>query len=138
MHSNSVTSYENMLWFKLFANLVFFHDDFFQIQLFRKIISGIPSECQTVWIQIRPDVLWGLIWVQTVCKGNQTTPVSKALNLHIHMHRFRMGWTLYQLFTFGQKTVTKVYLSTCSLIMLALKPLGLPLLTPLLRDYSCV
>ena len=24
--------------------------------------------CQTVWIQIRPDVL---IWVQTVCKGYQ-------------------------------------------------------------------
>ena len=28
-----------------------------------KIISGIPSECQTVWIQIRPGVLSGLIWV---------------------------------------------------------------------------
>ena len=32
---------------------------FFQNQLFRKIISGIPSECQTVWTQIRPDVLSG-------------------------------------------------------------------------------
>ena len=30
-----------------------------------KILLG----CQTVWIQIRPDVLSGLIWVQTVCKG---------------------------------------------------------------------
>ena len=29
---------------------------FFQINL-----SGIPSECQTVWTQIRPDVLSGLI-----------------------------------------------------------------------------
>ena len=38
-------------------------------QLFQKIISGKPSECQTVWIQIRPDILFGLIWVQTVCKG---------------------------------------------------------------------
>ena len=27
-----------------------------------------PSECKKVWIQIRPDVLSGLIWVQTVCK----------------------------------------------------------------------
>ena len=26
-----------------------------------KILSGIPSECQTVWIQIRPDILSGLI-----------------------------------------------------------------------------
>ena len=31
----------------------------------------MPSECQTIWIQIRPDILLGLIWVQTVCKGYQ-------------------------------------------------------------------
>ena len=29
---------------------------FFQNQIFRKILSGIPSECQTDWIQIRPDI----------------------------------------------------------------------------------
>ena len=28
--------------------------DFFQNQLFQKILSGIPSECQTDWVQIRP------------------------------------------------------------------------------------
>ena len=44
---------------------------FFQNKLFRKILSGIPSECQTVWIQIRPNILSGLIWVQTVCKDYQ-------------------------------------------------------------------
>ena len=44
----------------------FFHD-----QLFWKILSGIPSEHQAVWIQIRPDVLLGLIWFQTVCKSYQ-------------------------------------------------------------------
>ena len=32
----------------------------FQNQLFRKISSGIPSECQTVWIQISFNVLSGL------------------------------------------------------------------------------
>ena len=49
--------------------------DFFQNQLFRKIISGIPSECITDWIQIRPNVLSGLAWAQTVCKGyQQMTP----------------------------------------------------------------
>ena len=47
--------------------------DFFQNKLFRKILSGILLECQTVWIQIRPDVLLGLIWVQTVCKSYQQT-----------------------------------------------------------------
>ena len=43
----------------------------FLSKLFQKNLSGIPSDCQTVWIQIRPDVLSGLIWDQTVCKGNQ-------------------------------------------------------------------
>ena len=52
----------------------------FQNQSLRKIISGIPSVCQTVWIQIMPDVLSGLIYVQTVCKGDQqTTQVGKEL-----------------------------------------------------------
>ena len=54
--------------------------DFFQNQLFWKNLSEISSECQTVWIQIRPDILSGLIWVQTVCKSyQQTTLVGKYL-----------------------------------------------------------
>ena len=40
----------------------------------------MPTEYQTVWIQIRPDALSGLIWVQTVCKGyQQTTLTGKEL-----------------------------------------------------------
>ena len=31
------------------------------------------SEFQTVLIQIRPDVLSALVWIQTVCKGYQQT-----------------------------------------------------------------
>ena len=41
---------------------------------FNSLNSGffsLPSGCQTVWIQIRPDILSGLIWVQTVCKRYQ-------------------------------------------------------------------
>ena len=63
---------------KLFAPWVMFSyflssADFFQNQLFRKILSGIPSECQAVWIQI---------WFQTVRKSYQpTTPVGKGLIL---------------------------------------------------------
>ena len=50
---------------------------------FRKTLSGIPSECQTVWIQIRPDILSGLIWVQTVCKSyQQTILVGKEIDGH--------------------------------------------------------
>ena len=44
--------------------------DFFSKSTFCKIISGIPSECQAVGIQIRPDFLSGLVWVQTVCKSH--------------------------------------------------------------------
>ena len=34
--------------------------DCFQYELFQKILSGIPSECQSVWIQIKSDFLSGL------------------------------------------------------------------------------
>ena len=54
----------------------------FQNHLFQNIHSG-KSKCQTVWIQIRPDVLSCLIWVQTVFKGHQqTTLESKELIKH--------------------------------------------------------
>ena len=43
----------------------------FSKPIFSKIILGIPSECQTDWIQIRSDALSGLIRVQIVCKGYQ-------------------------------------------------------------------
>ena len=53
---------------------------FFQNQLFWKILSGISSECHTVCILIKSDVLSGLICVQTVCKSyQQTTLVGKEL-----------------------------------------------------------
>ena len=57
---------------------------FFQNQPFFKTLSGIPTECQTVWIHIRPNVLSGLIWVITVCNSyQQTTLVAKELILEI-------------------------------------------------------
>ena len=54
--------------------------DFFQNHIFGKILSGIPSECQTDWFQIRPDIFSGLIWVQSVSKGyEQMTQESNEL-----------------------------------------------------------
>ena len=42
----------------------------FKIEFFiKKNLSGMPSDCQIVCIQIRPDVMSGLIWVQTVSNG---------------------------------------------------------------------
>ena len=62
---------------------------FFKIN-FSKILSGIQSECQTVWIQIRSHVLSGLIWVQTVCKGyQQTTLEGKELTTLVDCLCFR-------------------------------------------------
>ena len=54
----------------LFFFVLFFSsaDIFFKITFFEKNPSGIPTECQTVSIQIRPEILSGLIWVQTFCK----------------------------------------------------------------------
>ena len=46
--------------------------DFFQ-NCFEIFFSGIPSGCQTVWIQIRPDYMSGLIWVPNVCQDYQQT-----------------------------------------------------------------
>ena len=39
----------------------------------RTIRPGKPPECKTDWIQIRPDVLSGLIRLQSVCKGYDHT-----------------------------------------------------------------
>ena len=75
------------LWY--ICNLAHFLSsaDFFRIEPFLKILSGIPSKCKTVWIQIRPDIMTGLIWVQTVCKKyHQMTLVGKDLTSVDH------GW----------------------------------------------
>ena len=70
----------------LFTYLIILHAflssaDFLQGHFLKKKLSEIPSESQTVWNHIRPNVLSGLIWVQTVCKGyQQKTLVSKELS----------------------------------------------------------
>ena len=54
---------------------------------FLKILSRIPSECQTVWIQIRPNFLSGLIWAQTVCKGYQQTTLVGTFSFKINFFK---------------------------------------------------
>ena len=41
---------------------------FFKIKFLKINHPRPPSECQTVWIQIKTDILLVFIWVQTVCK----------------------------------------------------------------------
>ena len=63
----------------------------FQNQLFWKNLLGISSEYQTEWIQVRPDILLGLIWVQTVCKSYQQTTLEdkelKDLRYQMYLNR---------------------------------------------------
>ena len=44
-----------------------FSVNFFHYQILQQILSGIPFQCQTVWIQILANILSVLIWVQPVC-----------------------------------------------------------------------
>ena len=48
---------------------------FFQIIIFFNSFGKTFSECQTVQIQIKTDILSVLIWVQTVCKGYQQATI---------------------------------------------------------------
>ena len=52
--------------------------------LFKSTFSKFQElqwECQTVWIQIKPGILSGLIWAQNVCKSyQQTTLEDKELS----------------------------------------------------------
>ena len=73
-----------------FACLFMSNADLFQNQhFFYKFLSGIPSEFETIGTQIRPDVLYGLIWVQSLCKVyQQTTLVGKGLKIYKQSEQF--------------------------------------------------
>ena len=59
--------------------------DFFQSPLFRKKNQEYHQECQTIWIQIRDDILSCLIWIQTVCKGYQQMTCRQRINKNFHI-----------------------------------------------------
>ena len=53
---------------------------------FQNILSGTLSECKMVWIQIRTDILSGLIWVQTkvtASKENRGSYMSALVLLNL-------------------------------------------------------
>ena len=53
---------------------------FFKIKFLKINHPGPPSECQTVWIQIKTDILLVFIWVQLFAKGYlQTTQLSTGM-----------------------------------------------------------
>ena len=66
---------------ELFIYLFSSADFFSKISFFlKKNHPGPPSECQTVWIQIKTDVLLVFIWVQTVC--NRLLADDKIIHWH--------------------------------------------------------
>ena len=67
---------------------------FFKNHLFLKNLSGIPSECRTIWIQIRPDVLSSLIsdlGLNYLQSYPQMTVVGKELTLCKLVDRVHTG-----------------------------------------------
>ena len=70
---------------------------FFKIDFFEKFLQELPSECQTVWIQIRTDILSVLIWVQTVCRGyQQMTKSPLARNEILERPFYMQGTKIFQ------------------------------------------
>ena len=88
--------------FKLFAYWVILYfcrlPIFFPKSTSLKFLSGKPPECQTVWIQIRSELLSGLIWVQAVSNSYQrTTLVGKRKFENMWKNT---GWSVKQKFGF--------------------------------------
>ena len=53
---------------------------FFKMKFLKINHPGRSSECHTVWIQIKTDILLVFIWVQTVCKRLlKTTKLSTGM-----------------------------------------------------------
>ena len=66
-------SFENVLYLSIYmlGNCSCFYFrllTFFKIKFLKINHAGPPSEYQTVWIQIKTDIMLVFIWVQTVCK----------------------------------------------------------------------
>ena len=93
---------KNVIWSDFgYSNIAFIIPSHFIILLFGCWIFSIPSECQTVWIQIKPNILSGLIKVQTVCKGYQQTT---KVNPRGHICKYNTTCWYYLL----SKTLAKV------------------------------
>ena len=94
--------------------------DFFQNKPFQKILSGIPSDCQTLWIQIRLDRMSSLIWVQTVCKGYQQMAKKcirsreRLRTLKNYQHNQRLIHVVSQFFALIKGIFEENYLRVCS------------------------
>ena len=58
----------------------------FKINIFKQFFQEY-HQCRTVWIQIRPDILSGLVWVQTDCKDYQQTALASGSSDIVYIFR---------------------------------------------------
>ena len=105
-------------WFMIFLLSSFW---FLSILTFKKKLSGIPPECQMIWIQVRPDVLSGLIpdqawffyhtWSWSELFGNQQSTSSEKEYLfflhqqNLHLHLLQNKTIIQYVFTILQYTL---------------------------------
>ena len=91
--------------------------DFLQNLSVSKNVSGTLSECQTVWIKIRTDILLVLIWIQTVCHGKQQTvkvATSKEKVNHIPLiFKFHICSYIISIFVVKSDNAFQGYHLTC-------------------------
>ena len=104
----------NSRWFKNYISakmcifISFWIFQFLHTLLYCAIFNSLNSgfflyhQGVTVWIQNRPDILSGLIWVQTVCKGYQLI-AGKELNTVqlVAKTLAKINFIWFQLFQFG-------------------------------------
>ena len=58
-------------------------------------VESEHNQCQTVWIKIRTDILWVLIWVHSVCKGYQQTAKIAASEKRTFFHEYNQCQTVW-------------------------------------------
>ena len=92
--------------------------DFFQNLLFQKIISGTPSECQMVWIQIRTDVIclswsWSKLFAKVISRWQKWPHARKELRSRkskfINWQPFHWKWISQNCNVYGPTLLLDMY-----------------------------
>ena len=108
--------------------MVFFHASFCRLLIFFKInfcknFFKEYYQYQTVWIQIRPDILSGLIRVQTVCKEYQQMTlvgIERVNRSHTCMQDGNFTCFFCHLMIFFKKLFKKY--SQCQTVWIQIRP----------------
>ena len=76
--------------------LLFCHLQMFFSKLTFSFKNSETPECQTVWNQIWPHIVLGLIWIQTVCKGYHSTLDKQRIcvNTHLKSSKKQLKWNV--------------------------------------------